>query len=123
MTISEETKAPAGSNLLKRMMIGAVIGLGVYAAFNWDTVSISIFGPAAYTCDNIVPQVVDIAEKNATTFNLKLIGIIDPSQVSRTETRLECKGQGMLSNGTKASVAYRAYEEGGQWWIFYEAAH
>lgn len=122
MTNSSETKEPAGNDLLKRVIVGALVGAGVYAAFNWETVSVYLFGASAYTCDNLVPQVVDIAEKNGGIFNVRLIGIIGPSQVSKTDTRIECRGQGMFATGTKMPIAYRAYEEGGQWWIFYEAA-
>lgn len=121
MTNSSETKQPAENDLLKRLILGALVGAGVYAAFNWQAVSVHLFGASAYTCDNLVPQVVDIASKNSGVFNAKLIGIIDPTRTSKTDTRIECKGQGVFATGIKMPIAYRAYEEGGQWWIFYEA--
>ncbi|NSY44971.1 hypothetical protein [Agrobacterium tumefaciens] len=121
MTNNSETKQPAENDLLKRLIVGALVGAGVYAAFNWQAVSVYLFGASAYTCDNLVPQVVDIADKNGGVFNVKLIGIINPTMVSKTNTRIECKGQGVFATGIKMPIAYRAHEEGGQWWIFYEA--
>ncbi|KEY54875.1 hypothetical protein EN41_13880 [Agrobacterium tumefaciens] len=68
-----------------------------------------------------MPDVVKISAENTNAFQVKVVGVIDPKQVSKTDTRLECEGTGMLANGQKAPISYRAYEEGEQWWVVYEA--
>ncbi len=121
MADNVEEKDPPHVELVKRLILGAAVGAVIYSALNWQTVSVYLFGGAAYTCENLVPDVIGISEKNGGIFNIKLVGVMDRQQISKTDTRLECKGQGVFATGIKMPIAYRAYEEGGQWWIFYEA--
>jgi hypothetical protein len=116
-----QTEKPAANEWPKRIVWAVFIVGAIYAYSNWETVSVQLFGATAYTCKSLVPDVVEISATNTNAFQVKVVGVIDPKQVSKTETRLECEGTAMLANGQKTPISYRSYEEGGQWWVFYEA--
>lgn len=116
-----QTKTPAANEWPKRIIWAAIIAGAIYAYTNWDSVSVQLFGATAYTCKSLVPDVVKISAENTNAFQVKVVGVIDPKQVSKTETRLECEGTAMLANGQKSPISYRTYEEGKQWWVVYEA--
>ncbi len=105
----------------QRIAMGVAVAAGIYAYQNWDSVSVQLFGASAYTCTNIVPQVVQISEKNGSPLLPKVIGIIEAKLISETDSHIECAGTAMLSTAQKTAISYRAYEDGGQWWIKYEA--
>lgn len=120
MSENTQSEKPVSTNWQKQIT-GALLGAAaVYAYMNWDTVSVQIFGGSAYTCKSLIQEVVQASEKNGTILQPKVIGVIDPKEISKTKTRIECTGTGMFTNGLKTPINYRAYEEGGQWWVFYE---
>lgn len=102
---------------VKTLLYVAAFGVAGYAYDNWDFVSTRYLG-LPYTCKNIIPDVVETSSKNQTL--VRIVGIIDYSETSNTAERVECTGTGMMSNGSKAPIAYRAYSEGGQWWVSFE---
>ncbi|NTG74467.1 hypothetical protein G6M02_14165 [Agrobacterium rhizogenes] len=120
MSESAEVGAKAGSEWPRRILMGIGVAAAIYAYQNWDSVSVQLFGASAYTCTNLVQQVVQVSEKSTTILQPKVIGVIDPKLVSKTAARIECTGTGVFANGMKTTISYRAYEEGGQWWVFYE---
>jgi hypothetical protein len=117
-SVQGETKQKSGWP--QRIATGIAVAAGIYAYQNWDSVSVQLFGASAYTCTNLVQQVVQVSEKNVPPLQTKVIGIIDPKLVSKTDDRIECTGTGMLANGQKIPLQYRAYVDGGQWWVTYE---
>lgn len=113
------TAEKAGWNWRNSILTAALAAGAWYAIDNWDTVSTKYFG-MPYTCENMVTDLVRISSENSGASSPKVVGILDRKTISSTPTRVECRGVGVLSNGTKIDLAYRAYIEGEQWWIFYE---
>jgi len=115
----EPAASHRGTSWKSAIAVGLAIGAAVYAYENWDTVSTQYLG-FPYTCENMVTELASLPPANA--FLPRLAGIVERTQVSSTPERVECSGVGIYANGARVPVRYRAWREGGQWWIQYEPA-
>lgn len=118
-TVKQETNTTPG--WVKTIGYGAAAAAAFYVFSDWDRISTRYLG-AAYTCENMVAEVLEIAEKNTAAGMPKLIGLVEKKGVSSSDDRTECAATGVFSNGMRYPIAYRAYIEDGQWWIFFEPA-
>jgi len=106
-------KKQTGTSWPVAIAVMVVVGGGIFAASKWDRIMIQLFGGSAYTCTNVINEVL---AASAT----RVIGIGNPTQVSKTDDRLECKGIAVLSNGGRTNINYRAYLEFDKWWVSFE---
>lgn len=99
----------------------AAIGLaGIAALLGWSVFAGSDQA-AAYTCDNMVPEVLAMSETNQSALlPVKVLDIVERQMLVDNDTRVACRGVAILSSGDKASVNYRAYIEYDKWWVKYE---
>lgn len=74
----------------------------------------------SYDCQNLIPEMLAISEKNAQQSNgVTLVGIVGGKTVTSTPKLVECSGKAKWSNATEGPIAYKAYVEDDQWWLQY----
>jgi len=59
-------------------------------------------------CDALRPSIVELSERDRTSRGFSLIKIYEPTEVSRTETELSCKGEASWSDGDKTAITYKS---------------
>jgi len=75
-----------------------------------------------YDCQNMKSEITSLSEKNAAqNGGVHMIGIINERPLTISPTLVECSAKAKWSNATDTSVTYKAYKEGGQWWLQYTA--
>ena len=73
------------------------------------------------SCKDLRSEIVDLSKDHQDYFEYTLIKIYDPIEISRTETRVICKGLGSFTNGDQLSIKYQVFKDkDGEWMLFYE---
>ncbi|HEY8356685.1 MAG TPA: hypothetical protein VIL30_04410 [Ramlibacter sp.] len=119
MIDDSHTKDPTKTKPLLIKVLGA--GLLVAVAYGIWTEMRPGGAFNAYSCSNLVPEIVALSADNASALlPTKLAGVLEHRTISSTKDRVECVGTAMLSNGLRGEIKYRAYVEADQWWIVYD---
>jgi len=73
------------------------------------------------SCKDLRSEIVDLSKDQQDSVGYKLIKIYDPTEISRTETKVVCKGLGSFTNGDQLSIKYQVFKDReGEWMFFYE---
>ena len=73
-------------------------------------------------CKDLRQEIVDLTVDQQASVGYALIKIYDPTQVSRTKTRVLCKGLGAFTDGDEIPIKYEVYKDReGDWMLQYEA--
>ena len=79
------------------------------------------FGYSKKSCKDLRSEIVDLSRDQQDSDGYTLIKIYDPTEISRTETRVVCKGIGSFTNGDILSIKYQVFKDReGEWMLFYE---
>ena len=113
-TNAENSSVAKPNKLARGLLIAAVIFGGVFV-YNLMT------NEFAYSCEDLVPQVVRISKENGTSRgNALVIDVVEVKEHSKNVGALECSGLGILSSGMKQTIQFRQYSEYDKWWVKYE---
>ena len=79
------------------------------------------FGYSKKSCKDLRSEIVDLSKDQQDSDGYTIIKIYDPTEISRTETRVVCKGLGSFTNGDQLSIKYQVFKDReGEWMFFYE---
>ena len=79
------------------------------------------FGYSKKSCKDLRSEIVDLSRDQQDSDGYTLIKIYDPTEISRTETRVVCRGLGSFTNGKELPLKYQVFKDReGEWMFFYE---
>ena len=79
------------------------------------------FSYSKKSCKDLRSEIVDLSKDQQDSDGYTLIKIYDPSEISRTETRVVCRGIGSFTNGKELPLKYQVFKDReGEWMFFYE---
>ena len=77
---------------------------------------------SASTCENIRQDIIDITEKDRASRGYALVAIYEPTEVSKTDKELKCRGKASWSDGDSTGITYKQYiDQEGDIMIEYQA--
>ena len=79
------------------------------------------FGYSKKSCKDLRSEIVDLSKDQQDSVGYKLIKIYDPTEISRTDTRVVCRGIGSFTNGKELPLKYQVFKDReGEWMIEYK---
>ena len=64
---------------------------------------------AATTCENLRQNIIELSEKDRASRGFALVAIYEPTEISKTDKELYCRGNGAWSDGDKTKITYKQY--------------
>jgi len=64
---------------------------------------------ASSTCENIRQEIIDLTEKDRASRGYALVAIYEPTEVSKTDNELNCRGKASWSDQDKTGITYKQY--------------
>ena len=64
---------------------------------------------AASNCENIRPDIIDLSEKDRASRGFALVAIYDPTEISKSDNELKCRGKASWSDNDNTGITYRQY--------------
>ena len=78
-------------------------------------------GYSEISCKDLRSEIVDLTIDQQDSVGYALIKIYDPTEISRTENRVICKGLGSFTDGDELPIKYEVYKDReGEWMLSYE---
>ena len=75
-------------------------------------------GYEAITCQDLRQEVVEMTEEEKNSLGFALVKIYDPTEVSRTASRVTCRGIGSFTDGDEVEIEYEVYKDReGEWML------
>jgi hypothetical protein len=76
------------------------------------------FSYSKKSCKDLRSEIVDLSKDQKDSLGYALIKIYDPTEISRTESRVVCKGLGSFTDGEELPIKYQVYKDREGEWIF-----
>ena len=81
----------------------------IAAATAIATAGCSALDQAASTCENIRQDIIDLTEEDRVSRGYALVAIYEPTEVSKTDKELKCRGKASWSDGDSTGITYKQY--------------
>ena len=70
------------------------------------------------TCQDLRQEIVEMTEEEKNSLGYALNKIYEPTEVSRTESKVVCRGIGSFTDGDEVDINYEAYKDReGEWML------
>ena len=94
----------------------------IAAATAIATAGCSALDQASSTCENIRQDIIDLTEEDRASRGYALVAIYEPTEVSKTNKELKCRGKASWSDGDSTGITYKQYiDQEGDIMIEYQA--
>jgi len=60
-------------------------------------------------CENIRPDIIELSEKDRASKGYALIAIYEPTEVSKSDKELVCRGKASWSDNDETPISYKQY--------------
>lgn len=60
-------------------------------------------------CENIRPDIIELSEKDRASTGYALVAIYEPTEVSRSDKELVCRGKASWSDTDETPISYKQY--------------
>ena len=64
---------------------------------------------ASSTCENIRQDIIDLSEKDMASRGYALVAIYEPTELSKTDKELNCRGKASWSDSDTTGITYKQY--------------
>jgi hypothetical protein len=98
------------------MTIQRIISAGTVITAAVATATIAGCGPltnradhALSNCDNIRPDIIELSERDRASRGFALVAIYEPTEISKSETELNCRGKASWSDSDETAIIYKQY--------------
>ena len=74
-------------------------------------------GYSKISCKDLRSEIVDLTVEQQDSNGYVLIKIYDPTEISRTQSRVVCKGLGSFTTGEEIPIKYEVYKDREEEWM------
>ena len=60
-------------------------------------------------CENIRPDIIELSEKDRASKGYALVAIYEPTEVSKSDKELACRGKASWSDNDETPISYKQY--------------
>lgn len=92
-------------NSLKALIAAAAVAL---TAAGCESLS-NRADQALSDCKNIRPDIIELSEKDRASLGYALIAIYEPTEVSKSDKELVCRGKASWSDNDETPISYKQY--------------
>ena len=64
---------------------------------------------ALASCESIRPDIIELSEKDRVAKGYALVAIYEPTEVSKSDTELVCRGKASWSDNDETLITYKQY--------------